>query len=287
MIEAMELPPTLVYTITFIFGLLIGSFLNVVIYRLPLQLETSWRKESRDFLGIDPDPDEEGSVNLAVPASRCPQCGTPLKPHHNIPVLSYLFLKGKCAHCANPISPQYPIVELLCALLTTFVVAAFGLTGTAFAMLLFTWALISLTGIDFNTQLLPDNITLPLLWLGLLVNTQNLFAPLQDAVIGATAGYLTLWSVFWIFKLVTGKEGMGHGDFKLLAALGAWLGWQQLPLIILLSSVVGAIVGILGIVLLGRDKQVPIPFGPYLAIAGWIALIWGNSLTHHYLQLFS
>jgi leader peptidase (prepilin peptidase)/N-methyltransferase len=286
MTETLALPSALVVTVSFIFGLLVGSFLNVVIYRLPLQLSASWRRDSLDFLGMPPEADAT-QINVAVPASHCPKCGAEVKPWHNIPVISYLFLKGKCASCSTPISIQYPLIELTCALVTTFVVLHFGLNLTGLLVLLFSWSLIALTGIDFNEQLLPDNITLPLLWLGLLVNTQNTFASLNDAVIGAAAGYLILWWIFWVFKLLTGKEGMGHGDFKLLAALGAWMGWQQLFLIVLLSSLVGAIVGIALILLMGRDKQIPIPFGPYLATAGWIALIWGESITRQYLSLYS
>jgi len=291
MIEALGLPPAilppvLIVTVSFVLGLLIGSFLNVVIYRLPLQLSTSWRKESLDFLGMEPEPNTQ-NVNVVVPASHCPKCGAEVKPWQNIPVISYLFLKGKCANCATPISLQYPLIELTCAIITTFVVLHFGINTTALLVLLFSWCLIALTGIDFNEQLLPDNITLPLLWLGLLININNTFATLNDAVIGAAAGYLALWWIFWVFKLLTGKEGMGHGDFKLLAALGAWMGWQQLLLIVLLSSLVGAIVGIVMMMFLGRDKQIPIPFGPYLAAAGWIALIWGDTLTSQYLALYS
>lgn len=286
MSEALGLPPALVVTASIIFGLLVGSFLNVVIYRLPQQLANAWRKESLSFLAMSSEPDAP-KVNIAVPASHCPACGAEIKPWHNIPVISYLFLRGKCASCASPISFQYPAIELTCALVTAFVVYHFGLTATAILVLLFSWCLIVLTGIDFNQQLLPDNITLPLLWLGLLVNIQGTFATLQDAVIGAAVGYLALWSIFWIFKIITGKVGMGHGDFKLLAALGAWLGWQQLLLVILLSSMVGAVVGIALILILGRDRQIPIPFGPYLAAAGWIALIWGDTLTTQYLALYT
>ena len=286
MTETMGLPPALVITVSSILGLLIGSFLNVVIYRVPLQLSTSWRKDSLDFLGMEPDA-KATKVNIVVPASHCPKCGAEVKPWQNIPVISYLLLKGKCASCSTPISLQYPLIEIACALLTTYVVLHFGVNTTGLFVLLFSWSLLALTGIDFNEQLLPDNITLPLLWLGLLVNTHNTFATLNDAVIGAAAGYLALWWVFWVFKLLTGKEGMGHGDFKLLAALGAWMGWQQLLLIVLLSSMVGAIVGIAMMVFMGRDKQIPIPFGPYLAAAGWIALIWGDSITSHYLSLYS
>ncbi|HEB27868.1 MAG TPA: prepilin peptidase [Porticoccus sp.] len=283
--DTMGLPPTLIIAASFIFGLLIGSFLNVVIYRLPLQLSASWRRESLDFLGMEPDP-KTANVNIVAPASHCPKCGTEIKPWQNIPVFSYLLLKGKCSNCAASISLQYPLVEIACALITTFVVYHYGLTSTGLLVLLFSWSLLALTGIDFNEQLLPDNITLPLLWFGLLINTHDTFAPLSDAVIGAAAGYLCLWWIFWVFKLLTGKEGMGHGDFKLLAALGAWVGWQQLLLIVLLSSLVGAVVGIAMIIFLGRDKQIPIPFGPYLAAAGWITLVWGDKITGHYLSLF-
>ncbi|MBQ0712986.1 MAG: prepilin peptidase [Porticoccus sp.] len=283
--DIIGLPPTLVIAASFIFGLLIGSFLNVVIYRLPLQLSASWRRESLDFLGMEPDP-QAANINIVAPASHCPKCGTEVKPWQNIPVFSYLLLKGKCSNCATSISLQYPLIEIACALITTFVVYHYGLTSTGFLVLLFSWSLLALTGIDFNEQLLPDNITLPLLWLGLLINTHDTFASLNDAVIGAAAGYLCLWWIFWVFKLLTGKEGMGHGDFKLLAALGAWVGWQQLLLIVLLSSLVGAVVGIAMIAFLGRDKQIPIPFGPYLAAAGWITLVWGDMITGHYLSLF-
>lgn len=281
------LPVAAVLAASLILGLLVGSFLNVVIYRLPLQLAASWRRDSEDFLGIQPDAEAMPErLNVVFPASHCPQCGAPVSALHNIPLLSYLLLRGRCAHCRASISLQYPLVELASGLLTLLVVYQFGLTATAALALLFSWSLLALTGIDFNEQLLPDGITLLLLWLGLLANLNGLFTSLDSAVIGAVAGYLSLWSVFWLFKLITGKEGMGHGDFKLLAALGAWLGWQQLLLIILLSSLVGAVVGLLMILLLGRDRQIPIPFGPYLAAAGLIALLWGESLTHTYLTLF-
>lgn len=276
-----------VLAVSLILGLLVGSFINVVIYRLPRQLAATWRRDSQEFLEIEPDSEAvPESLNVVFPASHCPQCGAPIKAIHNIPLLSYLLLRGRCAHCRAAISLQYPLVELVSGLLTLMVVYQFGLTGTTALALVFSWSLLALTGIDFNEQLLPDGITLPLLWLGLLVNVNGLFTSLDSAVIGAAAGYLSLWSVFWLFKLVTGKEGMGHGDFKLLAALGAWLGWQQLLLIVLVSSLVGAVVGLLMVVLLGRDRQIPIPFGPYLAAAGWIALLWGETLTTSYLTLF-
>jgi leader peptidase (prepilin peptidase)/N-methyltransferase len=282
--DTFGLPPTLVIATSIIFGLLIGSFLNVVIYRLPLQLSASWREESLDFLGMKAE-NQATNINILTPSSHCPKCGKEVKPWQNIPVFSYLLLKGKCGNCAAPISLQYPLIEVACALITAFVVYHYGLTSSCLLVLLFSWSLLALTGIDFNEQLLPDNITLPLLWLGLLINTNNTFVSLHDAVIGAAAGYLCLWWIFWVFKLLTGKEGMGHGDFKLLAALGAWMGWQQLLLIVLLSSLVGAIVGIAMIVFLGRNKQIPIPFGPYLAAAGWITLVWGDSITGQYLSL--
>ena len=278
-------PPELILTFTLIFGLLIGSFLNVVIYRLPLQLQNAWQRDARDFLGQKP-VEIETKFSLIYPPSRCTNCETLLKPWHNIPLISYLLLKGRCKSCAEPISLQYPAVELICGLLTVAVVYHFGFTAQAAWALLFTWVLVALTGIDVNHQLLPDNLTLPLLWLGLLVNMSATFVPLADAVAGAVAGYMVLWSVYWAFKLITGKEGMGHGDFKLLAALGAWLGWQQLPMIILLSSAVGALIGTVGILLYGREKQAQIAFGPYLAIAGWIALVAGEKITSSYLQLF-
>lgn len=269
-----------------IIGLLVGSFLNVVILRLPKQLQDSWKKEASDFLGLQPEPIKE-SVTIAKPASRCPACGAPIKAWHNIPVFSYLFLKGKCSACSTPISIQYPLVELTSGLATAFILYHFGITAIALYSVVFTWCLIALTGIDFHEQLLPDQITLPLLWLGLFANLSGVFVPLNEAVIGAIGGYLCLWSIYWLFKLVTGKEGMGYGDFKLLAALGAWMGWQMLPLIIILSSFVGAIVGIINIILKRQDKDVPMAFGPFLAIAGWIALVWGDQIVHNYLTLFA
>jgi leader peptidase (prepilin peptidase)/N-methyltransferase len=272
----------------FPFGLIIGSFLNVVILRFPEQLKNSWRRESEDFLGLaaeeSAEPEEE--LSLSAPASRCPSCGVPIKPWHNIPVISYVLLGGKCKACSTAISIQYPLVELLSALATAFIVFQFGLSLMTAYCLMFTWVLIALTGIDFREQLLPDQITLPLMWLGLFANLSGTFVPLNEAVIGALAGYLSLWSVFWLFKLVTGKEGMGYGDFKLLAALGAWMGWQMLPLIIILSTFVGALVGVAGLLLKAREKQMPMAFGPFLAMAGWIALIWGDKILAWYLSVF-
>ncbi len=271
-------------TLSVILGLVIGSFLNVVIHRTPIMMQNGWRRECCDLLEID-NPIASGPYNLLKPDSHCPKCKTPIKPWQNIPVVSYLLLQGKCGQCAEPISPRYPIVELVTGILSGFVVYHLGFNEQAVAALLLTWTLIALTMIDVDHQLLPDNLTLPLLWLGLLVNLQGVFTDLQSAVIGAIAGYMALWSVFWLFKILTGKEGMGYGDFKLLAALGAWMGWQALPLIIILSSLVGAVIGVAGILIMGRDKNVPIPFGPYLAIAGWIALMWDDDITAGYLRV--
>ncbi len=278
-------PKELTLFLSLVVGLVVGSFLNVVIYRLPMQLQNSWRRDALDFLGQESTVESQ-KLSLVFPPSRCPHCEVQIKPWHNIPVISYLLLKGRCKSCAEPISLQYPVVECSCALLTVAVVSHFGFTVQAGWGLLFTWVLVALTGIDANHQLLPDNLTLPLLWLGLLLNISATFTPLVDAVVGAAAGYLVLWSVFWAFKLITGKEGMGHGDFKLLAALGAWLGWQQLPMIILLSSAVGALIGLAAILLYGRNRQTQIAFGPYLAIAGWIALVAGEEVTNRYQQFF-
>ncbi|HXU53888.1 MAG TPA: A24 family peptidase [Casimicrobiaceae bacterium] len=265
-------------------GLCVGSFLNVVIHRLPKMLERGWREQCADLAGET--PTDAPAYNLIVPRSQCPSCGHRIGALENIPVVSYLVLRGHCLACRAPISARYPVVELLAAFLSVAAVVRFGgLTPTALAACVFLWMLLALTLIDFDTQLLPDNLTLPLLWAGLLANVLGAapIANLRDAVIGAIAGYLTLWLVYWLFKLIRGKEGMGYGDFKLLAALGAWLGWQMLPLIVLLSSVVGAAIGISLVVFKGRDHQTPLAFGPYLAIAGGIALFFGRSLIAIYL----
>ncbi|HPT49156.1 MAG TPA: A24 family peptidase [Accumulibacter sp.] len=264
-------------------GLLVGSFLNVVIHRLPKMMERDWRLHCAELRGEEP-PAHEG-LSLARPGSRCPVCGHAIKAVENIPVLSWLVLRGRCAACHAPISPRYPIVEAGSALLCVFSALHFGSGGAALGAMLLIWALIALTGIDFDTHLLPDSITLPLLWAGLLFNLFGTYTDLPSAVIGAAGGYLSLWLVYWAFKLTTGKEGMGYGDFKLLAALGAWLGWQMLPLIILLSSLLGAVIGIALIVFAERGRGVPIPFGPYLAAAGLLALFWGKPLTRLYLGL--
>lgn len=281
--ELQALPQETLLALTLIFGLLVGSFLNVVIYRLPLQLQHSWRRDALDFLGREPEPDAR-KFGLVFPPSRCRHCETELKPWQNIPVISYLILKGKCKACAAPIAVQYPLVEALCGLLSAWVIFIFGFTALGAMALLFTWLLIALTGIDLNHQLLPDSLTLPMLWLGLVVNVFGGFTDIDSAVIGAAAGYLSLWSIYWLFKLLTGKEGMGYGDFKLLAALGAWLGWQQLPLIILVSSLVGALVGTALLLAQRKDRQNTIAFGPYLAVAGWISLTFGDRITAAYLN---
>jgi leader peptidase (prepilin peptidase) / N-methyltransferase len=265
-------------------GLCVGSFLNVVIHRLPKMMEREWHTQCAELRGEEPTLGE--SLTLSKPRSRCPTCGHQISALENIPLISYLLiLKGKCSGCGTRISPRYPIVEAITGLISAYAAWHFGPTWQAVGALLLLWALIALSGIDLDTQLLPDSITLPLLWFGLAFNLGATYCDLQSAVIGAMAGYLALWSVFWLFKLATGKEGMGYGDFKLLAALGAWLGWQMLPAMILLSSVVGAIVGISLILAARHGRNVPIPFGPYLAAAGVIALFWGKEITHTYLGL--
>ena len=264
-------------------GLLVGSFVNVVVHRLPKMMDNDWRCQCAELHGQEAPQTE--ALSLATPRSRCPECGHTITALENIPIISWLALRGKCSACCAPISPRYPMVEALTALLSALAAAHFGFGWPVAGALVLIWCLVALTFIDYDTQLLPDSITLPLLWTGLLFNLYGTFADLQSAVIGAMAGYLALWSVYWCFKLVTGKEGMGYGDFKLLAALGAWLGWQILPLTILLSSLVGALLGIALIVLAKRGRNVPIPFGPYLATAGLIAFFWGKELTQTYLRL--
>lgn len=266
-------------------GLFVGSFLNVVIHRLPLMMEQEWQAEAAALRGEEPESSPRPRFNLATPRSRCPHCGHLISALENIPVVSYLLLRGRCRHCDGPISMRYPLIEVLCAALSWFTAVHFGFGMAGVGALVFVWALIALCFIDLDTQLLPDSITLPLLWLGLLLNLSGTYTDISGAVVGASAGYLTLWSVYWLFKLATGKEGMGYGDFKLLAALGAWLGWQILPLTILLSSLVGAIVGVALIVLRRHGREIPIPFGPYLAAAGLLALYWGRPLTQAYLEM--
>jgi leader peptidase (prepilin peptidase)/N-methyltransferase len=286
-IEALTAFPAMAITVAVIFGLMVGSFLNVVIYRLPVMMEREWKQECRLILALDDAdtaPPESDKFNLAVPHSHCPHCKAAIKIWQNIPVVSYLLLKGRCANCQVSISARYPIIEAISGLLAGVIVWQLGATPPAFFALLLTWSLISLTMIDADHTLLPDQITLPLLWLGIAANIFGVYVPLADAVWGAIAGYLSLWSIYWAFKLLTGKEGMGYGDFKLLAALGAWLGWQAIPVIILLSSLVGAVVGSIMLVMAKKGRNTAIPFGPYLAAAGWIALLWGDQLTQAYFQ---
>ena len=284
--------PTLFSALAGVIGLLAGSFLNVVIYRLPIMMQQGWRKECAEYLQINPeDPKvdvlgdivKEEPFNLVFPLSRCPGCNTPIKPYQNIPIISYLFLRGKCATCSCHISIRYPVIEALTAISSVIVASHFGYTPQAVFALLLTWSLIALIFIDVDHQLLPDSITLPLLWLGMCLSLFNVYTDAHASIIGAVAGYMALWAVFHLFKLATGKEGMGYGDFKLLALFGAWLGWQYLPIIILLSSLVGAVIGLGMIIFVKHDHNVPIPFGPYLAAAGWIALLWGNDLNQLYL----
>ena len=264
-----------------IVGLCVGSFLNVVIHRLPIMLDRGWRAQCAELRGEE--IAEEPAYNLIVPRSACPACGHPITALENIPVVSWLALGGKCKACKSPISIRYPIVEILGAVLAVAAIVVFGATAKGAAACLLLWTLLALTMIDADTQLLPDDLTLPLVWAGLIVNLWGLFTPLASAVIGAVAGYLTLWTIYWLFRLIRGKEGMGYGDFKLLAALGAWLGWKMLPLIVLLSSVVGALIGVALIAFKGREHDLPIPFGPFLAIAGAIALFFGPPLVRLYL----
>lgn len=279
------LPLSLLAVFGGLLGLCVGSFLNVVIHRLPKMMEREWLAQCAEISGNETSTETE-SLTLSRPRSRCPHCGHAIRAYENIPLLSYfLILRGKCAGCGKPISLRYPLIEALTGALSAFAVWHFGDTYAAVGALLLIWALLALTFIDFDTQLLPDSITLPLLWLGLAFNLAQVYTDLPSAVIGAMAGYLILWSIYWGFKLLTGKEGMGYGDFKLLAALGAWLGWQMLPTIVLLSSVVGAAVGIALIAFARHGRHIPIPFGPYLASAGIIALFWGHTLTSTYLGL--
>jgi leader peptidase (prepilin peptidase)/N-methyltransferase len=265
-------------------GLSVGSFLNVVIYRLPKILDRQWTRDCHEHLGHPVEP-PAAPFNLNQPPSHCPACQHRIRPWENIPVVSWLLLRGRCSKCQTPISARYPMIEAVTALLSVIVALHFGLSWAMGGALLLTWALIVLSMIDFDLQLLPDTITLPFLWLGLLLSLGNVHADPRSAIIGAVAGYLSLWIVYQLFKRLTGKEGMGYGDFKLLAMLGAWLGWQYLPQIILLSALVGAVVGVSLILLRGRDRNIPIPFGPYLAAAGWISLMWGEEINQAYLRL--
>ncbi len=284
LLDTLVAHPTLTLFAGFAFGLCVGSFLNVVIHRLPIMMERDWRTQCADLLdqGTNGDSDEIPPFNLVVPRSRCPHCGHQIKALENIPLLSYTLLRGRCSNCKAAISLRYPAIELLGGLLAAAVIWHFGPSQQAAGALILSFSLLALAAIDFDTQLLPDSISLPLLWAGLIFNLNTTYVPLSDAVLGAMAGYMSLWSIYWLFKLVTGKEGMGYGDFKLLAALGAWLGWSLLPAIIFMSSLVGAVIGVAMILVRGHDRQIPIPFGPYLSIAGWICLMWGDHLVGLY-----
>jgi leader peptidase (prepilin peptidase) / N-methyltransferase len=286
-VELLQTSPGLLIATCVVLGLCVGSFLNVVIHRLPRMMESRWRAECAELNEAEPaaaPPPER--YNLIQPRSSCPACGHRIRALENIPVVSFLVLRGKCSACRALISPRYPLIEILAGALSGYAAWRLGFTFAALGALIFIWAMIALAFIDMDTFYLPDDITLPLIWAGLLFNLAGGFVDLPSAVVGAAAGYLTLWVVFWMFKLATGKEGMGYGDFKLLSAIGAWLGWKILPLVILLSSFVGAIVGVLLIVLARRGRNVPIPFGPYLAAAGLIAIFHGEALTRRYLELF-
>lgn len=280
----LETTPWIWVVVAVCLGLIVGSFLNVVIHRLPIMLEREWREHCAELNGTTVAAGEP--YNLVVPRSRCPHCGHLIRAFDNIPIVSYLMLRGRCRHCAARISPRYPIVELISGGLCGWLAWHFGFTWAAGGALLLTWALLALAAIDLDKQLLPDKITLPILWLGLLFNLGHVFTDLRSAVIGAVAGYLSLWCVYQAFKFTTGKEGMGFGDFKLFALLGAWLGWQRLPLIILIAAASGAIIGTALIVTRRSQRGTPIPFGPYLVIAGWIALVWGTPITRAYFNLW-
>jgi leader peptidase (prepilin peptidase)/N-methyltransferase len=282
LLDTLRDTPALLLFSTTLLGLIVGSFLNVVILRLPRMMELEWKRECRSILDLP--AVEEERLTLAFPPSRCNGCGASIRAWQNIPVVSWILLRGKCASCKTPVSIQYPLVEAATGILSAICAWHFGWSLQLLPALLLTWGLIALAVIDLRTQLLPDSITLPLLWLGLALGLVPAFVNLHDAVVGAIAGYLSLWSVFQLFRLITGKEGMGYGDFKLFAALGAWIGWQMLPLIILLSSVVGAVVGLSMVALRRQGKDIPMAFGPYLAAAGWIALIWGQQITAAYLD---
>jgi len=293
MLELMSESATLFIAVVFAFSLLIGSFLNVVIYRLPVMMEREWRDQADELLKTPAEQDlPEGRFDLVMPRSRCPSCGTLITAWRNIPIISYLFLRGRCAACKAPISIRYPVVELLTALLAAIAAWHFGAGWEALMAIVLSITLVAIAMIDADTQLIPDSIVLPLMWLGLAMSlfhpmpgADSLFISPRDAIVGAMAGYLTLWSVFWLFKIATGKDGMGYGDFKLLAALGAWLGWQQLPMIIMMSAVVGTVINVTMIVAKGKDRSAPIPFGPYLAAAGWITMLWGETIKNTYIDL--
>ena len=293
MLELISESAPVFIAIVFAFTLLIGSFLNVVIHRLPIMMEREWREQADELTKTPPEHElPQGRFDLVVPRSRCPSCGSLITALQNVPVISYLFLRGRCASCKTSISARYPLVELMTAVLATICAWYFGPGWEAVLAIVLTLTLVPITMIDADTQLIPDAIVLPLMWLGLALSlfhpvagADTLFISPSDAIVGAMAGYLSLWSIFWAFKLVTGKDGMGYGDFKLLAALGAWLGWQQLPIIIMMSAIVGTVINVVMIVARGKDRSIPIPFGPYLATAGWITMLWGETIKNTYVDL--
>jgi leader peptidase (prepilin peptidase)/N-methyltransferase len=286
MLQSLESTPALFYTTVVVLGLVIGSFLNVVIHRVPIILKYNWSRQCRELHEPDHEDDDAANkpFNLLRPASHCPVCGHRIRAIENIPVASYIFLRGRCAACHTRIPPRYPVIELATSILSVFTAIHFGYTPQTAAALAFTWMIIPLCVIDYDEQLLPDCITLPLLWAGLVLSLADIFIDSRESIIGALSGYLCLWVVYHLFKLATGKEGMGYGDFKLLAAIGAWVGWQALPVVILFSSVVGAMTGILLIAIKGHQRSQPIPFGPFLACAGWITLLWGQNILDLYLH---
>jgi len=281
-IELLAASPVWLTASTLLLGLLVGSFLNVVVHRLPIMMQRDWQAQAREVLELPAEP--AGRFDLLLPASHCPHCRKPVRAWENVPLLGWLLLRGRCSGCGTAIGVRYPLVELACALLSGYVAWHFGFSWQTAALLPLTWGLLAMSLIDADHQLLPDSLVLPLLWLGLIVNQWSLLASPEAALWGAVAGYLSLWSLYWLFRLITGKEGMGYGDFKLLALLGAWGGWQILPLTILLSSLLGAVCGVILLRLRGAAGSTPIPFGPYLAIAGWIALLWGEAITASYLR---
>lgn len=287
LLQLQQQAPVTAHCIYLFFGLSIGSFLNVVVHRLPIMLKQEWQSEAKLLLDVQvPGKQESKRYNLVTPRSACPACDQPISAIHNIPLISYLLLKGRCASCQARIALRYPLLELVTGVATVTVISVLGPTMQGMLACLLTYSLIALSQIDFETKLLPDDITLPILWLGLIANMYDTFTDLQSAVIGAVLGYLALWTVYQGFRVITGKEGMGFGDFKLLALLGAWLGWQALTFIILMSSIIGTLVGVT-LILLGRDRNDAIPFGPYLAGAGWISLLWGDILLSRYLQVLN
>ena len=278
MIFDLDLSPTSLAMLGLLLGAIIGSFLNVVIYRLPLILNAEWTNEAKMFL--DMAADQDNSLSLSSPRSHCPDCGTQLKAQHNIPLLSYCFLRGRCSNCNSLISIQYPLIELLSAFVTAYILVVHGITEKALLSLIFSYSLIALATIDLNEKILPDQITLPLVWLGLIISLLGYGTDPRSAIVGASLGYLSLWSVMHVFKWITGREGMGYGDFKLNAAIGAWLGWQMVPGVIFLSSFLGAVIGLGAIVFFGHDRRSPLAFGPYLCLSGWVAMHWGDQLSH-------